>query len=1207
MRMKNALLIFRIIYRNFFCKSGALGICLLVSLVLVTQVYAKTYAQVTLRVKQQSMLEILEHLSKQTQTRLFYNLNEVQEYTRMDLEVQDVSLEKALNMLLEDTKLEYELVNNTIVIRAKAGKPTSLTKQTQNRITGSVYEMVDGQRLPLMGVTVQVLGKSMSTQTDNAGNFALNLSSGDVIQFSMVGYVRKEVTLGEEKHLEVALVQDQLNIEDVVITGYQQVDKRTFTGSVGQVNPEDLATAGFSDVGKALQGMVAGVAVENTSGTFGTKSKIRIRGNSSISGNQEPLWVIDGVVLDDPVNINPNQLYSGDAATMLSSAISGVNPDDIEDIQILKDASATAMYGTQAVNGVIVVTTKKGRAGGTSISYKNNFSLAMKPTIQDFNVMNSKERMEFSEELYDKNLVDFTFMNTSYGAFGKLQYELSQKQLSWDQYYDGIQRAKTYNTDWFDVLFRNSINQEHSASVSTGTDKAQFYMSGSYFRDAGQTINQHTDRFSGNFKGNFNLSERFTLTGTIYGSMRNQRLFGAFDEEQSGGLPVRDFDINPHTYARTTSRAMRPYDDDGNLEFYRGNYAPFNIIHEMNNNFVDMNLKELRFQLDGLWKITDNLNYSAILSARTTSAQSEHISTELSNVAQSYRAMGSVAIRNANNRLFNDPNDDSQFPVTILPRGGIIIVDNSQGEFYTFRNTLNYKPLIKDHAFDLMGGSEIRQRKYDRQNFTGYGMEYYRGLTSSPDYRAIQQLVTTTGVSGGSSYYNLGLNTYREASFFANLAYSYKNRYNLTLSARADGSNRLGASERFRFLPIWVVGASWNMDDEPFLRDVEWLDFMKLRGSYGARGNISGLGSPEILAYYGTTIRFNPDNVEEIISINAPDNPHMQWEKEKMANIALEFGVFNRASLTLEWYHRNNYDLIGNVEVSRVSGFQRKTMNWADMVNRGFEVTLNTQNIQRDDFKWSTLFTYGYNYNEVTNLQTNAAVVAQTVDRGAPLEGRPVTGLYSFRFAHLNGDGLPLFYTANGGLSNAFSRYTTNLDMLQYEGSREPLGSGGLTNQFQYKNVQLSFLFTFAYGNKIRLNPFFSRYYSDVMALDGELANRWTTPGDEQYTNVPRIVERETRTSMLVANAEPFMAYNRSTIRVASGSYIRFKNIMLSYDIPKHLVERAKINNLKITLQAQNIALWADPLLRGQDPEAIVSGVSIPMTASYTLGLSLNF
>ncbi len=1163
--------------------------------------------------KEVSLLSVFEEIKKQTGFIVFYSNELLNDREKVTINFINASLTQVMAELLKNKALIYEFSDDYILIKKKpaaavpvktsAAKPV-VAQDTMVTLIGKVMNNSSMRGMP--GVSVVNKNRNITVITDGIGVFKIKGKEGDSVRFNFIGMLPVTLPFQKEELQMVMLSSSVETMKEVVVTGYQVIDKRTFTGSVGKVEAEQLATAGISDVGKSLQGMVAGVAVENTSGTFGTKSKIRIRGNSSISGNQEPLWVIDGVVLDDPINVNPNQLYSGDASTMLSSAISGINPDDIEDIQILKDASATAMYGTQAVNGVIVVTTKKGKAGQTDINYKNNFSMSAKPSIDNFNVMNSKQRMEFSEELYQKNLVDFTNLNSTYGAFGKLLFQLSRKDITWDQYYDEIQRTKTYNTDWFDVLFRNSVNHEHSVSISTGTDKAKYYMSGSYFRDDGQTQNQYTDRFSGNFKGNFNLSNSFTLTGTLYGSIRNQRSFGAFNEtENIGGITERAYDINPYTYARSTSRAMRAYDDNGNLEFYQSNFAPFNIVHEMNNNFVDIKLKEVRFQLDGNWKVGKDLNYSVILSARSTSAVSEHISTELSNVAESYRAMQSNAIRSANGKLYNDPYDDSEFPISVLPRGGIAIVDNNQGEFYTFRNTINYKPIVKQwHTFDLMAGSEIKQRKYNSSSFTGYGLEYYRGLTASPDYRAIQrdQLSAT-----GSPYYSMGQNLYREASFFANLAYSYKGKYNLTLSTRADGSNRLGASERFRFLPIWVVGANWNADEEQFLKDVRWLDYLKVRGSYGTRGNISGLGSPELLAYYGTTTRFNPNNIENIITISAPDNPTMQWEKEKMANAAVEFGVFSRLSATLEYYHRSNYDLIGNIEVSRVSGFIRKTMNWADMINQGFEVTLNSQNIKGKKFKWNTIFTFGYNKNEVTRLQNSNGVLRQTVDRGAPMEGKPVSGLYSFRFATLNAEGLPLFYTSTGGLSNSFSKYSTNLNMLQYEGSREPLGSGGLTNQFHYKNLSVSFLFTYSYGNKVRLNPILLRYYSDVSAIDADLANRWTTPGDELYTNIPRIIEDETRSALLQANADPFTAYNRSDIRIASGSFVRFKNIMLSYDLPRSATKQIGLKNLKITGQAQNLVLWADPNLKGQDPEAIISGVSMPATTNYSLGLNVSF
>lgn len=1157
--------------------------------------------------------EVFKAIEKQTDLSFFYRSNEVKEIRSITLNLNNVDFKEVLERVFMNTDFEYVLDNNTIIVNKKPvvnkePKNNVPVNQEQTQVKSKTVKgkVVDEYGEPLIGATILIKGKDIWTTTDLNGDFTLNkIESTDIILFSYIGFESQELAVGGQTSITVTLKSMSERLEGVVVTGYQIIDKRTFTGSVAKVEAKDLATGVTSDIGKALQGMVAGVSVESTSGTFGTKSKIRIRGTSSISGNQEPLWVIDGVVLDDPVNVNPNQLFSGDASTLLSSAISGINPDDIEDVQILKDASATAMYGTQAVNGVIVVTTKKGKAGKTSVSYKTNLTLSMKPNIQNFNVMNSKERMEFSEELYQKNIVDFTNLNSTYGAYGKLLFQLSRKQLTWNGFYDEVQRAKTYNTDWFDALFKNSLTQEHSASISTGTEKSQFYMSVSYFNDGGVTRNQSTDRFSANFKGNFKLSNSFTLTGILYGSVRNQRSFGVMDETLSNGVSTREYDINPYTYALNTSRAMRPYNDQGELEYYQSNYAPFNILHEMDNNFVDIKLKEVRFQLEGLWKIRDNLNFATIVSGRSTSASSEHISTELSNVAESYRSMQSTAIRSANGRLYNDPYDDSEFPISVLPRGGIAVVDNNLGEFYTFRNTLNYKPKIGEHhSFDLMAGSELKQKKYNSYNFKAYGLEYNRGMTSSPDYRAIQRDILS---ATGSPYYRMGVNTYREASFFANLAYTYRHKYNFTFSTRADGSNRLGASERFRFLPIWVLGASWNIDDEPFLRNIEWLDFMKIRGSYGTRGNISGLGSPELLAYYQTTSRFNPNEIENVISITAPDNPTMQWEKEKMANAAIEFGLFSRLSATLEWYHRSNYDLIGNIQVSRVSGFTSKTMNWADMTNQGFEATLNIRNINKENFKWSSVITFGYNKNEVKRLENTNTVLRQTVDRGAPMVGKPATGLYSFKFATLDEDGLPLFYDSNGNMTNKFTKYSRNLDMLVYEGSREPLGSGGFTNQFTYKNLNLSFLFTYSFGNKLRLNPFFSRYYSDIDALSADLANRWTAPGDERYTNVPRIIDKDTRSELLQANADPFTAYNRSDIRVVDGSFIRFRNFMLSYNFPKRIINHLGLQSLKLTAQANNILLWADKNLKGQDPEAIVTGVSMPPMTSYTFGLDINF
>lgn len=1177
-------------------------------------IQAKVYSQViSFSGKNVPLEKTFTAIEAQTGYTVFCNKKLLQEAKPVTVNVSAMPLERFLQLILKGQPLHYDIEGKTIFIKEEEKKttdppgkkdPEEGQEPVLPELKGRITDATTG--LPIAGATIRVKNKNTGTSSDAAGAFSIKAAPGEVLQVSSIGYEAQELTVKPDAGiLDIRLAVAQESMQDVVVTGYQKIDKRLFTGSVGKVEGDALATAGISDVGKSLQGMVAGVAVENTSGTFGTKSKIRIRGTSSISGNQEPLWVVDGVVIDDPVNINPNQLYSGDAATMLSSAISGINPDDIEDIQILKDASATAMYGTQAVNGVIVVSTKKGKIGTPVVSYKNSFSMAVKPSIDNFNVMNSKQRMEFSEELYDKNLLDFTNLNRDYGAFGKLLTQLSRKEITWDEYYDNIQRAKTYNTDWFDELFRNSVNQEHSIGVSSGTEKSQLYLSASYFRDEGQTVGQHADRFTANIRSNFNFSKRFSLTGSLYASARNQRTFGANNATEAiAGIVERTYDINPYTYARTTSRAMRPYDDNGNLEYYQMNYAPFNIIDELENNFIDIRLREMKFQLDANWKIWKNLSYSGIVSARVSSATSEHVATEHSNIANSYRAMQNSSVRAANTNLYNDPYDLSQYPISILPRGGIVITDNTLGEFYTIRNSLNWKSyIVGNHSIDLMAGTELRHRKYLADYYKGYGFEYYNGLTASPDYRAIQRDI----LSGSAEpYYGKAQNTQHEASFFANLAYSINNRYNFTLSSRADGSNRLGTSERFRFLPIWVVGASWNVDEEPFIRDIEQIDFLKIRGSYGMRGNISGLGSAEMLAYYGTTTRFDPNTIETVINISAADNPTMRWEKEKMLNAAIEFGLFKRFSATLEYYRRLNYDLIGGIEVSRVSGFQRKTVNWADMRNEGFELTLNTNNIHKPLFSWSTLFTFGYNKNRITRIQPNNTVLLATVNSGSAALGRPVNGLYSFRFAGLDDQGLPLFYDGRDKATNKISKYSRELSMLQYEGSRDPLGSGGLTNTFTYKGFSLSFLFTYSFGNIVRLNPIMQRYFSDVEALDAALVNRWTAPGHEQYTNIPRIIEAETRSALLEASADPFTFYNRSDIRTADGSFIRFKNLMFNYAVPEKLIRRYGLKGLQITAQGQNLALWADPKLQGQDPEALVTGIFIPAATTFTLGLNLN-
>jgi len=380
-----------------------------------------------------------------------------------------------------------------------------------------------------------------------------------------------------------------------------------------------------------------------------------------------------------------------------------------------------------------------------------------------------------------------------------------------------------------------------------------------------------------------------------------------------------------------------------------------------------------------------------------------------------------------------------------------------------------------------------------------------------------------------------------------------------------------------------------------------------LRASYGLRGNVGGLGSPSLLAYYRSTTRFEGNDNERVIDILSPENTDLQWEKEYMFNAALEIGIFNKYSASVEYYNRYNFDLIGDIETSRESGFTTKFVNFADMRNEGVDITLNTTNLTTKSMRWNTIFTLGYNKNTILNAYFNPTVNELTVSEGAALEGKPVNGLYSFRFAGLNSDGEPQFYNKEGNKTLIIDQFSRDLNMLTYEGPRDPVATGGLTNSFSYKNLELSFLMTYSYGNKIRLRSIFDYYYDDVQALDKDLVYRWQVPGDENYTSIPVVLDMQQRDRLTSNNQAPATFYNRSNIRVADGSFARLRNVTLSYNLPGNLLQKAKIKGAQVQVQGQNLYLWAAPRLNGQDPEAISTGISIPAPKSVSMGIKLSF
>ena len=456
-----------------------------------------------------------------------------------------------------------------------------------------------------------------------------------------------------------------------------QQDKRLFSGAATKIDASKAKLDGMADVSRSLEGRAAGVSVQNVSGTFGTAPKIRVRGATSIYGSSKPLWVVDGVIMEDVTEVDADNLSSGDAATLISSAIAGLNADDIESFQILKDGSATSIYGARAMGGVIVVTTKKGKAGSNRISYTGEYTMRLRPSYSQFNIMNSQEQMGIYKEMAADGLFSFsrTLRASTSGVYGKMYnllhtYDTTNGRFGIDHNDDAInaylREAEMRNTNWFKELFSNSISMNHSISMSSGTDKAQYYTSFSFMDDPGWAEQSKVRRLTYSINANYNISKKVTLNLIGNTAYRKQRAPGSVNQDVDvvSGAVNRNFDINPYSYAINSSRALDPN------TFYVRNYAPLNIHHELANNFIDFDVLDLKVQAELKYKPVSKVQLSVLGAYKYSITSQATQIREGSNMAMAYRAMDDATIRNANPWLYLDPDQPNSLKFSVLPKGG---------------------------------------------------------------------------------------------------------------------------------------------------------------------------------------------------------------------------------------------------------------------------------------------------------------------------------------------------------------------------------------------------------------------------------------------------------------------------------------------------------------------------------------------------------
>ncbi|EPD27444.1 TonB-linked outer membrane protein, SusC/RagA family [Capnocytophaga granulosa] len=925
------------------------------------------------------------------------------------------------------------------------------------------------------------------------------------------------------------------------------------------------------------------------------------RGQTSINQEVKPLWVLNGVILQDEIDLKPEDLVSEDAKLLIASAIPGLTAESIESFRVLKDASATAVYGPRAIAGVVEVVTKKGAAGTSSFTYTNESTFRLIPTYDQYNIMNSQEQMSVIQELMQGGHYEFQNVVTQknkgiVGRMYELFYELDRQGNSRVLNTEAgrrayLQEAERRNTNWFKQLFQTSVMQNHTLSFSSGNEKSTYYASLSLLSDPGWQKGNKLTQYTTNLNANYNLSSKVRLGLITDLSYRDQT------------TPIQD----GYNYALNHSRTLNAKD------YYTTNYAPYNIFNEMDNAYIDTDIATLRIQGQLSWKITPKIEAILMGAIRYQNNTQKTEYKENSNWVLSYRAMPNTTVRDNNTNLYKDPNDPFALPVVVLPKGGIREKIDKTSLANNLRATLSYKDTFAEglHSIALFGGFEMDNAKNTNDLNRNYGLLYNAGNYASFSYLMFKKLQEEF-----RNYYTIADTENNNQAFFANASYTLKGRYTANGTLRYDASNAFGPSRYLRWMPTWNAGLKWDVSQENFFASLKPLSHLTLKASFGVTAVAPSVSNSLAQLYINNPWR-NSTQRELGLEIQNIANHDLTYEKNQELNIGADLGFFDdRINLSVEWFHRHSYDLIGDIVTQGTGGFTTKKGNMAQMRIRGLEIGLETTNLKTADFSWKTSFIYSRAKNEITELLTTPTIrdmigysTSATSQGGFARAGYPLKSIFSVPFNGLNDRGLPTFLNEHNQSTIGGIRFDSrNVDFLKYAGTLIPTDKGSFSNTFHYKGISLGVVLTYSYGNVVRLRKL-SNIYTDYGIVPRELNNRWQFAGDETKTNIPVVY------TTFMQNAygyneisQAYNTYDYSDIRIAKGDNIRLKEISLGYTFDKDFLRETRIRQLSVKLQATNLALlYADKRLNGDDPDYLVNGYTpiSPKRLIFTLRVGL--
>lgn len=1067
----------------------------------------------------------------------------------------------------------------------------------QRVITGVVVE-ADSNNDPLPGATVSVSVPGSKAQagavTDYEGRFKLEVGA-KVTSFTVryLGYQTEEVRLVDgQTHYNIQLKPNTRTVNEVVVTGYQKIDRRKLTAAVTKVDISTEKVGAVKSIDQALSGQIAGLAAVASSGAPGAPVKIRIRGTASLNGSQEPLWVLDGMPLEGTDIPSMDDLK--DIDNIYQTSIAGINPADIDNITVLKDAAATAIYGARAANGVIVITTKRGREGQPAVTYSAKLTYSPRTNLSRLNMLTADEKVNLELELLKGN---YTYREGK-GGVAQILNALGEtaaykaggfSALSADAQ-NQINALRNINTNWNEILFRPVINQEHNISLAGGSERADYYTSLGYYDEMGTVRGVSNSRFNVTLKTNYRVNKMLKLGASMFANRRKQRSY----------LTDTNGFTNPVYYSRLANPYFEPFAADGsyrydtNIQGREDSSLDFNIFEERANTSNNRTDHSLMLILDAELKLSSSLKLTTQFGYQQDGYSLDRYAGENTYAMRKEKLFATYTYPDGKR--------------TFLPTGGMHKQTEAHSSQWTWKAMAEYAHRFnKVHDLEVMAGTEVRRLKSSSLYSAAYGYDA-RTLTTQPVLFPTEDL---------GRQYPLHRETFQEnayVSWFATGSYTLMARYTLGASVRWDGSDVFGVAKKYRFLPLYSVSGLWRVSNEPFLRNssaAKWMDNLALRLSYGLQGNIDKNTSPYLIGTFNRTTVL-PGNVETVITAETAPNPNLRWEKTSNVNLGLDLSLLDNAiNVSADYYYRKSTDLIGTRMLPLETGFSSTIINWASMQNEGLEVALTTRNIRTKHFTWHTNLNLGFNSNRV--LRETVAENSTYPGR----EGYPVGAIFAYRTAGLDSDGYPLFLTNDGQKvtaqqllklnSHGASTLTAEQQRAQYQymGTIDPKVSGGFINTFDYKDWQLGVNFIFNLGMKVRVQPSYSpANYDRGLNTNRDILQRWTTSNTSG--TFATLMTSGTRAPEYIRYSE-FNLYSMLDTWVRNNSYCRLQSLRLAYKLPKTWLSKVGIRTASLSAEARNLFVVASNYDNYLDPETMGNPFAQPLAKSFVFGLNVQF